>query len=125
MERTLTLISHHLCPYVQRAAIALAEKGVPFERRDVDLADKPINDACGVQRLPNGNTVVTSHHAQRNEVKLTEVTPAKKVVWIHRDPQTPGIHHFQILDTNGQPLVGVPAEPGRGDLEAFRSAVGP
>lgn len=37
----LTLVSHPLCPYVQRAAIALAEKGVPFTRRDVDLADKP------------------------------------------------------------------------------------
>lgn len=37
----LTLISHHLCPYVQRAVIALREKGVPFERIDVDLADKP------------------------------------------------------------------------------------
>ena len=37
----LTLVSHHLCPYVQRAAIALAEKAVPFERIDVDLAHKP------------------------------------------------------------------------------------
>jgi len=37
----LTLVSHVLCPYVQRAAIVLAEKGVPFERRDVDLAAKP------------------------------------------------------------------------------------
>lgn len=37
----LTLVSHHLCPYVQRAAIALAEKGVPFERVWIDLADKP------------------------------------------------------------------------------------
>jgi glutathione S-transferase len=37
----LLLVSHVLCPYVQRAAIVLAEKGVPFERRDVDLADKP------------------------------------------------------------------------------------
>ncbi|MGO8654936.1 glutathione S-transferase family protein, partial [Rhizobium ruizarguesonis] len=37
----LTLVSHHLCPYVQRAAIALLEKGVPFERINIDLADKP------------------------------------------------------------------------------------
>jgi glutathione S-transferase len=37
----LTLISHHLCPYVQRAVIALTEKSVPFERIDVDLANKP------------------------------------------------------------------------------------
>jgi glutathione S-transferase len=35
------LVSHRLCPYVQRAVIALIEKGVPFVRRDVDLADKP------------------------------------------------------------------------------------
>jgi glutathione S-transferase len=37
----LTLISHPLCPYVQRAAIVLAEKGVLFARRYVDLANKP------------------------------------------------------------------------------------
>ncbi len=41
MNAHLTLISHHLCPYVQRAAIALAEKGVAFERVHIDLADKP------------------------------------------------------------------------------------
>lgn len=35
------LVSHALCPYVQRVAIVLAEKGVAFERRDIDLADKP------------------------------------------------------------------------------------
>jgi glutathione S-transferase len=41
MRTPLTLVSHALCPYVQRAAIVLAEKGVPFERRDIDLANKP------------------------------------------------------------------------------------
>lgn len=38
---TLTLVSHHLCPYVQRAAIVLAEKQVPFERIWIDLSAKP------------------------------------------------------------------------------------
>ncbi|OEC33232.1 glutathione S-transferase [Pseudomonas cuatrocienegasensis] len=37
----LTLISHPLCPFVQRAAIVLLEKNMPFERIDVDLAAKP------------------------------------------------------------------------------------
>lgn len=37
----LTLISHHLCPYVQRAVIALSEKSVAFERIDIDLSNKP------------------------------------------------------------------------------------
>ena len=39
--KALTLVSHHLCPYVQRAAIVLAEKGVPFGQRYIDLANKP------------------------------------------------------------------------------------
>ena len=37
----LTLISHPLCPYVQRAVIALKEKAVAFERIDIDLSNKP------------------------------------------------------------------------------------
>jgi glutathione S-transferase len=37
----LELISHPLCPFVHRSAIMLAEKGVKFDRRDVDLKDKP------------------------------------------------------------------------------------
>jgi len=41
MTEKLVLISHHLCPYVQRAAIALTEKGVPFDRVYVDLGNKP------------------------------------------------------------------------------------
>ena len=41
MAAALKLISHKLCPYVQRAVIALNEKGVPFERIDIDLANKP------------------------------------------------------------------------------------
>ncbi|MGJ4939541.1 glutathione S-transferase family protein [Bradyrhizobium sp. HKCCYLS1011] len=41
MAAALKLTSHKLCPYVQRAVIALTEKGVAFERIDIDLADKP------------------------------------------------------------------------------------
>lgn len=41
MRPAMKLVSHHLCPYVQRAAIVLLEKRVPFEREYVDLANKP------------------------------------------------------------------------------------
>jgi glutathione S-transferase len=41
MAASLKLISHRPCPYVQRAVIALTEKGVAFERFDIDLASKP------------------------------------------------------------------------------------
>jgi glutathione S-transferase len=52
---SLTLVSHALCPYVQRAAIVLAEKGTAFQRRDVDLADKP---AWFLKVSPLGKTPV-------------------------------------------------------------------
>jgi hypothetical protein len=68
-----------------------------------DLPGKPINDACGVQRLANGNTVITSHHATAGQVKLTEVTRDKKVVWTYTDDRKAGIHHFQILGADGRP----------------------
>jgi glutathione S-transferase len=38
---TFTLVSHALCPYVQRAAIVAAEKGLAVDRITIDLADKP------------------------------------------------------------------------------------
>jgi glutathione S-transferase len=37
----LELVSHVLCPYVQRAVIALSEKGVAYRRTDIDLGAKP------------------------------------------------------------------------------------
>ena len=69
-----------------------------------DLGEKLIADACGVQRLPNGNTVITSYHGGGpDKVKLLEVTPEKKVVWKYSAGQHP-FHHFQILTTNGKPV---------------------
>ena len=68
-----------------------------------DLPGKPINDACGVHRLANGNTVITSHHATAGQTKLTEVTRDKKVVWTYTDDRKGGIHHFQILDAKSKP----------------------
>lgn len=40
-DTSFTLIGHPLCPFVQRAAIVLLEKGVAFDRLDVELTAKP------------------------------------------------------------------------------------
>ncbi|MFN3652114.1 MAG: hypothetical protein ACK47B_21265 [Armatimonadota bacterium] len=73
-----------------------------------DLPGDPLNDCCGVQRLPNGNTVITSYRAKPNETRLTEITRDKQIVWTYTDDRPGGIHHFQILDTNGERLRGRP-----------------
>lgn len=61
--QTIDLISNDLCPFTQRAAIQLAEKGVPFTRTYIDLADKPdwfrrISPLGKVPVLRIGETVV-------------------------------------------------------------------
>jgi len=55
VETGLTLISHKLCPFVQRAVIVLAEKGVHHERVVIDLADKP---AWFLELSPTGKVPV-------------------------------------------------------------------
>ncbi|MBL8819640.1 MAG: hypothetical protein JNL58_26680 [Planctomyces sp.] len=64
-------------------------------------------DPCGAQRLSNGNTVIGSHGANRG-VSMIEVTPDRKIVWTSDHPLAAGVHHFQILTTNGKPEPGMP-----------------
>ena len=81
-----------------------AEGKIVWSVTNEDLGEKLFNDACGAQRLPNGNTVISSYHAKGNQVKLFEVTREKKVVWRYTGMKA-GFHHFQILTTNGKPLA--------------------
>jgi hypothetical protein len=73
-----------------------------------DLPGKPLSDCCGAQRLPNGNTVITSYRTKAGETRLTEVTRDKKIVWTYTDDRPAGIHELHILDTNGKPIEGQP-----------------
>lgn len=64
-------------------------------------------DPCGAQRLANGNTVVGSHAASTG-ISMVEVTPGNKIVWTSDHPLAAGVHHFQILTTNGKQEPGMP-----------------
>jgi len=66
-----------------------------------------LKDPCGSQRLANGNTVIGSHAANKG-ISMVEVTPARQIVWTSDHPLAAGVHHFQILTTNGKPEPGMP-----------------
>jgi len=86
-----------------------AEGKIVWQLTNDDLPGPWLQDPCGGQVLPNGNVVITSYAAGRkdpNAPKLIEVTRDKKVVWTYSDGKKIGIHHFQILDTNGKELDG-------------------
>lgn len=78
---------------------------VVWQVSNKDFDHKPFDDACGGQRLPNGNTVITAYHAKRG-IKLFEVNRDKQIVWTYEGPHR--AHHFQILTTNGKPIAGKP-----------------
>ncbi|MAG56486.1 MAG: hypothetical protein CMJ83_09360 [Planctomycetes bacterium] len=67
------------------------------------------DDACGGQRLSNGNTVICSYHQKKpDRAKLFEVNRAKKVVWECLNPALSGIHEVHVLTTNGKKTIQPP-----------------
>jgi hypothetical protein len=67
-------------------------------------AEKPFDDPCGGQRLPNGNTVIASYHASGAAIKVFEVTREKQIVWKYSGPHR--AHEIQVLTTNGKAVEG-------------------
>ena len=81
---------------------------IVWEVSNDDLEEKPFNDPCGAQRLPNGNTVIASYGASYTEgesIKIFELTADKKIVWTYKGY---GAHGIQVLTTNGIPIMGAP-----------------
>lgn len=102
LENGNTLVG---CTYGNRVVEFDGKGNVVWELTNDDV-DGLIKDACGVQRLPNGNTVVTSYgQREKDAVKIFEVTRDKQIVWTYSGHYA---HHFQILTTNGEPVPGVP-----------------
>jgi len=80
---------------------------IVWQATNDDLSAPLFRDPCGAQRLPNGNTVIASYGMGAKGVKLFEITRDKKVVWTWTSDR-PGVHHVQILETNGKPVEGTP-----------------
>jgi glutathione S-transferase len=77
-DNSLHLVSHHLCPYVQRAVIVLTEKGIDHKRTYIDLSNKPewFRNLSPLGRTPVlevGNAVV--FESQVIVEYLDEITP--------------------------------------------------
>ena len=97
------------CTHGNRVVDFDADGKIIWTLTNDDLPGNWLQDPCGAQVLPNGHIVITSYAAGRADPhapKLFEVTAEKKVVWKYSDGQKVGIHHFQIITTNGEKLTG-------------------
>ncbi|TFK79089.1 glutathione S-transferase C-terminal-like protein [Polyporus arcularius HHB13444] len=78
MPETLTLYTAKVCPYAQRAEIALAEAKAPFTRYEIDLQNKPewyapkVNPASKVPAIAYGGPQVPPDQPSPESTKLAE-----------------------------------------------------
>lgn len=81
-----------------------------WEIKNGDLPDISLKFMTGLQRLPNGNTIVSNwqgHNQFGTGPHLIEVTPQKKVVWKFDDHQTwRTVSSVQIIDIPGDATRG-------------------
>ncbi|MBX7259411.1 MAG: arylsulfotransferase family protein [Candidatus Hydrogenedentes bacterium] len=81
-----------------------------WEIKQDELPGISLKFMTGLQRLPNGNTVLTNwvgHGEFGKAPAIIEVTPDKKIVWTFQDDKTmKTISSIQVLDVPGDPLKG-------------------
>ena len=102
----LHLISHHLCPYVQRAVIVLLEKDIHHERTYIDLANKPdwFAGISPLGRVPILQTLGTSlFESQVIAEYLDETTPGS----LHPDDQLEKARHRSWIDFGSETLAAI------------------
>ena len=112
------LISHHLCPYVQRAVIVLSEKNIAHDRTYIDLADKPdwFRAMSPLGRVPvletNGAVLFES---QVIAEYLDEATPGS----LHPDDILEKARHRSWIEFGSETLATIGGLYSAADKQAF------
>ena len=119
MSSDLHLISHHLCPYVQRAVIVLDEKHIAYERTNIDLANKPewflaLSPLGRVPVLQTGDAVV--FESQVIAEYLDEITPKS----LHPDDPLDKARHRSWIEFGSQTLNAIGSFYSAPDEAVFR-----
>ena len=112
------LISHHLCPYVQRAVIVLTEKDIPHRRSYIDLANKPawfkaMSPLGRVPVMQTGDTVI--FESQVIAEYLDEVTPGS----LHPTDPAEKARHRSWIEFGSETLSAIGGFYSAADAETF------
>ena len=84
---------------------------VVWELNENDLPGNPLRLMAGLQRLPNGNTILCNWlghgHVGDDQAHCFEITPDKKIVWKFNDHANfKTINQIQLLDVSGDVTKG-------------------
>src|SRR5882724_8090314 len=120
MSASLRLISHKLCPYVQRAVIALTEKGVAFERIDIDLANKP-DWFLAVSPLGKTPALVVGEHAIFESAVILEYLEETQDKPLHPADPLRRAEHRAFIEFGSAVLNDTAAFSAAPDAAAFKA----
>jgi len=112
------LISHHLCPYVQRAVIVLTEKDIAHKRTYIDLSNKPdwftkISPLGKVPILETSGAVV--FESQIIVEYLDEITTGS----LHPIDPLQKAHHRSWIEFGSQTLNAIAALYSAKDADTY------
>jgi len=123
MAAALKLISHKLCPYVQRAVIALTEKGVAFERVDIDLANKP-DWFLGVSPLGRTPVLMVGEHAIFESAVILEYLEETQAKPLHPAGPLRRAEHRAFIEFGSAVLNDIAGLYSAPDEAAFKAKAG-
>ena len=122
MTAKLNLISHKLCPYVQRAVIALTEKGVAFERIDIDLANKP-DWFLKISPLGKTPVLVVGDHAIFESAVILEYLEETQVQPLHPGNALRRAEHRAFIEFGSVVLNDIAGFYAAADEATFKAKV--
>jgi glutathione S-transferase len=123
MAAALKLISHKLCPYVQRAVIALTEKDVAFERVDIDLANKP-DWFLGVSPLGKTPVLMVGEHAIFESAVILEYLEETQDKPLHPAGPLRRAEHRAFIEFGSAVLNDIAGLYSAPDEAAFKAKAG-
>jgi glutathione S-transferase len=123
MALPLKLISHKLCPYVQRAMIALTEKDVAFERIDIDLADKP-DWFLKISPLGKTPVLVVGEHAIFESAVILEYLEETQAKPLHPADPLARAEHRAFIEFGSVVLNDIAGFYAATDEAAFNAKAG-
>ena len=112
------LISHHLCPYVQRAVIVLSEKNIEHRRTYINLADKPdwFKQMSPLGRVPILETETSVlFESQVIAEYLDETTPGS----LHPIDSLEKARHRSWIEFGSETLAGIGGFYSAKDADSF------
>jgi len=118
-QNKLHIISHKLCPYVQRSIVVLLEKGIIYERTDIDLNKKPnwflsMSPMGKVPALQVNQNKVLFESAVICEY-IDEITPNS----LHPDDPFEKAHHRSWIEFGSETLNSISKLYNAKDKDTF------